>query len=170
MRQSTTLVLFLAFVSVFGQESVTRNRVVYDQPRNSLILTTDYVWSITAGYLNITPLSQNSAFIGRIGVGPTWESGLDLTINGDLGILFGQRRDFVELGIGFYGPQTVMAGFAMFPNICYHYIGKRGFTYKAGVRMSIYTKEEDIENAWEGQFGPWPLLQVGYIIRFKHKK
>jgi hypothetical protein len=166
MKKGLTLVLILAFMTAFCQGEDIKKPNLYDLPHNGLILTTDYIWSVTIGYQRLEPLSNYVAALGRVGIGYTAESGNDATINGDLSLLIGGNRHFGELGVGWYGPLTDSAGFALFPNLTYRYMGEKGFYTKIGVRMSIYTQEEDLDAAWEGQYGVWPLLHVGYVWYF----
>ena len=161
-----THALLLVFFMGFGQEADNTRPSLADMPKNGLLITTDYMWSATIGYQRVEPLGDHLAALGRLGVGYTAESGNDATINGDLSLMVGGIRHFGELGVGFYNPLTDSAGFAMFPNLTYRYVGAKGLHIRAGARIGIYTSEEDIENAWEGQYGLWPLLQVGYIWYF----
>ncbi len=140
-----------------------QSRSLQNIQKNSIIFSNDYIWSLTASFQRIQPISNHMGIIGRAGFGITGESGLDPVSDGEISFIAGKFRNFGELGIGYYVPFTHKSGPVFIPNISYRYIGFKGLMIKAGFGLHIYTLQSEIDE-W-GQFEKTPILQIGYLLR-----
>jgi hypothetical protein len=132
----------------------------YDIPKNSIILSNDFLFSITLNYERLIPIHEHVGFMLRIGSGYTAESGNELVIMSQPSMLIGNSKHFFETGVGYY--QTFNTSPSFFPLIGYRYMGIKGLTIKAFIKVDYYTDKNWIRE-W-GQGKVWPGLQIGYRI------
>ncbi len=131
---------------------------VFDIPRNSLLISTDHLFSLTASYEHIFPMSNYFAFTTRAGAGITYESGNEPVIMLNSAAIFGKRQGFIDLGISFYQP--IVNSNVFIPNIGYRFMGFKGFSLKIFALMNIYTSQDDIDHWRQGELGAG--IQLGY--------
>jgi hypothetical protein len=134
-------------------------------PRNSMVISNDFLWSITASYERITPVTKGVYFVGRIGAGITGEYGMNAVLMINPSLIAGGRRSFAELGIAYYQPIPEYPVFI--PTLGYRYIGPKGFSLKINAEIHVYTSQEDI-NEW-GQYEFGPMIHLGYRFKLKSK-
>ncbi len=127
-------------------------------PKNSLILANDFLFSITISYERLIPVHDRIGFMLRGGTGITLESGEELVFMGQVSTLFGKRRHFLETGVGYY--QTLNYSPSFFPLIGYRYMGFKGLSVKASIRLSYYTEESWVDEWGQGKLG-WGI-SIGY--------
>jgi len=127
-------------------------------PKNSLILANDFLFSITISYERLIPVHDRIGFMLRGGTGITFESGEELVFMGQASMLIGQRKHFFETGAGYY--QTLNYSPSFFPLIGYRYMGFKGLSLKAFVKLSYYTEDSWADEWGQGKFG-WGI-SIGY--------
>ena len=127
-------------------------------PKNSLILANDFLFSITISYERLIPVHDRIGFMLRGGTGITLESGEELVFMGQPSMLIGQRKHFFETGVGYY--QTLNYSPSFFPLIGYRYMGYKGLSLKAFVRLSYYTEDSWIDEWGQGALGVG--ISIGY--------
>ncbi|MBI9034065.1 MAG: hypothetical protein JEZ03_06320 [Bacteroidales bacterium] len=133
---------------------------IYDIPKNSILISTDHLFSVTASYEHIFPISQSFAFTSRAGGGITYESGNEPVVILNTAAIFGNRQGFADIGISYYQP--IVNSKVFIPHIGYRFMGFKGFSLKVFALMNIYTGQDDIDE-W-GQFELGGGLQLGYRI------
>ena len=155
--------VYLPKGSAYGYLLRQNTRQLKDVQRDGILLGADYLFSLTASYQRIQPLLPYVGALGRIGAGYTANSGDDFTVNGDLALLAGNNRSYLELGIGFYYPFLDEPDLYVIPNLSYRYIGFKGLEFKLGWKWTIYTNERTIEE-W-GEYESNVVIQLGYLFR-----
>ncbi len=86
------------------------------------------------------------------------ESGEELVFMGQVSMLLGKNRHFLETGVGYY--QTLNYSPSFFPLIGYSYMGFKGLSLKAFISLSYYTEESWVDEWGQGglDFG----ISIGY--------
>ena len=131
---------------------------IWEIPKNSIVLANDFLFSVTISYERLIPIHENVGFMLRGGTGITLESGEELVFMGQVSMLIGKRKHFFETGVGYY--KTFNASPSFFPLIGYRYMGVKGLTFKAHVRVAYYTDDE-----WAAEWGRSELgwgISIGY--------
>lgn len=146
-----------SFITYYNQEEIPKASMK-ELRVNSLVLATDFLFSITLSYERLMPLDNNTGLMLRGGAGMSGESGNEVVIMGQLSFLAGNKRHFFEAGSGYY--QTFNYYPSFFPLIGYRYMGYKGIMVKLFVKIEYYTDPGWVET-W-GQGNVWPGLQIGY--------
>lgn len=131
---------------------------IWEIPKNSLIIANDFLFSVTISYERLIPVHDIIAFMLRGGTGITLESGEEFVIMGQVSMLIGKTKHFLETGCGYY--QTLNADPSFFPLIGYRYMGVKGLSIKAHVRVAYYTDDEWAAEWGSPDFG-WGI-SIGY--------
>ena len=132
---------------------------IWENPKNSLIIANDFLFSITISYERLIPVHDRIAFMLRGGTGITFESGEEVVFIGQVSMLVGKTKHFLETGSGYY--QTFNADPSFFPLIGYRYMGVKGLSIKAHIRVAYYTDDE-----WAAEWGS-PSFGWGISIGYR---
>ena len=133
---------------------------IWEIPKNSIVFANDFLFSITVSYERLIPVHDIIGIMLRGGTGITLESGNELVFIGQVSMLIGKIKHFMETGVGYY--QTFNASPSFFPLIGYRYMGVKGLTLKAHVRVAYYTDDE-----WAAEWGRSELgwgISIGYRL------
>lgn len=131
---------------------------IWEIPKNSLIIANDFLFSITLSYERLIPVHDRIGIMLRGGTGITFESGEELVFMGQVSMLIGRTKHFLETGGGYY--QTLNYSPSFFPLIGYRYMGFKGLSAKAFIKLSYYTEE-----SWKDEWGQGRLgfgISIGY--------
>ena len=133
--------------------------------KNSLVVANDFLFSITLSYERLIPVHDAVGIVLRAGTGITGESDdpIPLVFMGQGSMLMGQRKHFIETGVGYY--QTIYHNPSFFPLIGYRYMGFKGLSLKAFVKLSYYTDDSWIDEWGQGRLGLG--ISIGYRFWFK---
>ncbi len=167
LQAITVMMLFSSASLSLAQEieKGTERPSIYQLDQKAVMVSTDYIWSITASYEKLVPVRDNLGAMLRIGAGPTFESGLDPVIMGQFSVLVGREVHFAEIGAAFY--QTFRFYPSFISNFGYRYSGRRGLLVKIQMSSKAY-----LDPSWIREWGgteTWPSVQLGYRHVLKTK-